>query len=721
MAWTRSLVPLGTAAAVALGVVAALAPGAEPGAAAADVPAHVATVSTAPPVLFADGFESGDLSAWTGGSGLAVQQAVVDEGGWAARATMAGNAASTYRTLSSAVPELTASLRVRVVSAPTSSAVNFVKVRTASGSAIAEVYVTASGVLGVRNDVLGASTNSTRTLATGTWHRVALHVVVNGTASRTEVLLDGTTVLDLATDLGTAGVGRVQVGENVAGRTADLVYDAVAVTGPAPAPPPAVPALFADGFESGDLSAWTGGSGLAVQQAVVDEGGWAARGAMTGGAAFAYRSLGTAVDDLSVSVRVNRVSHAGSPAVNFLKLRTSTGAAIAEAYVTSSGLLGVRNAVTGVATNAAAPLPTGGWHTVVLEAVVAGPQGSARLALDGTTVLDLATDLGTAGVGRVQVGENVAGRTADLVYDAVAVTEAPPTTSSDPVLLAAGDIACDPTNGSFNGGAGTSNACRQRAVSDLVLAQTDVSVVAALGDIQYQCGGYEAFLASYDPSWGRFRAITRPAVGNHEYLDVAEGGPNATDCDPTGTATGYFTYFGAAAGEQGKGYYSYDLGAWHIVVLNTNCSDAGGCGSGSPQETWLRADLAAHPARCTMAYWHIPLWSSGGRAAPNSRALVKALVDAGAEVVLTGHDHTYERFAPMDSTGAATPAGVRQFVVGTGGAKHTSIPTVAANSEVRDASTFGVLRMVLHDDSYEWEFLPEAGGTFTDSGSEACH
>ena len=439
MAWTRSLVPAGTAVAVALGMVAVLAPGAGREAAAADVPAHVATVATAPPVLFADGFESGDLSAWTGGGGLVAQQAVVAEGDWAARATMAGDSAYTYRSLSSAVSELTASLRVQVVSAPTSSAVNFVKVRTSSGSAIAEVYVTAAGVLGVRNDVLGASTNSTRTLGIGTWHRVALHVVVDGASSRTEVLLDGTTVLDLTTDLGTTAVGRVQVGENVPGRTADLVYDSVAVTGAAPPEPPPVPTLFADGFESGDLSAWSGGSGLAVQQSVVDEGGWAARGAMTGGPAFAYRSLATAVDDLSVSVRVNRLSHAGSPAVNFLKLRTSTGSAIAEAYVTSSGLLGVRNAVTGVATNATASLPTGGWHTVALEAVVAGAQGSARLALDGTTVLDLTTDLGTTAVGRVQVGENVAGRTADLVYDAVAVTgPAPAPPPAVPALFADG-------------------------------------------------------------------------------------------------------------------------------------------------------------------------------------------------------------------------------------------------------------------------------------------
>ena len=418
-----------------------------------------------------------------------------------------------------------------------------------------------------------------------------------------------------------------------------------------------------------------------------------------------------------MTVRVRVQSLSGTSAVNFLKVRTAAGTALAEVYVTPAGVLGVRNAVVGRATNSTVALPPGVWHAVSLHAVV-GP-GTLRVALDGATVLDLSSELGTTPVGRVQVGENVAGRTAELVYDTVRVDGSTTPTPTDPVLLAAGDISCDPLTGSFNGGNGTADACRQKAVSDLVLTQSGVSAVAALGDIQYACGGYQAFLAAYDPTWGRFKSVTRPAVGNHEYL-ASVSGP-ATDCDPTGTAAGYFRYFGAAAGQPGQGWYSYDLGTWHVVVLNTNCSDAGGCGPGSPQEVWLRNDLAAHPTACTLAYWHIPLWSSGGRAANNSRTFVKDLVEAGAEVVLTGHDHVYERFAPMDSTGAASATGVRQFVVGTGGANHTSLATIAANSEVRDVSTYGVLRLVLRPGGYDWQFLPEAGRTFTDSGSQACH
>jgi len=179
--------------------------------------------------------------------------------------------------------------------------------------------------------------------------------------------------------------------------------------------------------------------------------------------------------------------------------------------------------------------------------------------------------------------------------------------ASDPVIAAAGDIACDPTNSSFNGGNGSSGSCRQKYTSDL-LVDAGLAAVLPLGDIQYYCGGYQAFLQSYDLSWGRVKAITRPAVGNHEYL--TSGG---TDCTPANEgATGYFNYFGAAAGTPGQGYYSYNIGDWHLIALNSNCGDAGGCGPLSPQGQWLAADLAANPKWCTLAYWHIPLFSSGG-------------------------------------------------------------------------------------------------------------
>jgi hypothetical protein len=254
--------------------------------------------------------------------------------------------------------------------------------------------------------------------------------------------------------------------------------------------------------------------------------------------------------------------------------------------------------------------------------------------------------------------------------------------------------------------------------SDL-LVDSGASAVLSLGDNQYYCGGYQAYLQSYEQSWGRVKSITRPVAGNHEYL--TSGG---TDCTAANTgAAGYFQYFGAAAGEPGKGYYSYDIGAWHLIALNTDCSSVGGCGPSSPQGQWLAADLAAHRNACTLAYWHIPLFSSRGHGNNNSRTFWDALYAADADLVLVAHDHIYERFAPQRPDGTADPErGLRQFVVGTGGANHTSLTTTSfPNREVADDTTFGVLRLTLHATSYDWLFVPEAGKTFTDSGSAACH
>jgi chitodextrinase len=290
--------------------------------------------------------------------------------------------------------------------------------------------------------------------------------------------------------------------------------------------------------------------------------------------------------------------------------------------------------------------------------------------------------------------------------------------ASDPVIATAGDIACDPTNSNFKGGLGSSSSCRMKYTSDL-LVNAGLSGVLILGDNQYYCGGYQAFVQSYDLSWGRIKNITYPSVGNHEYL--TSGG---TDCNSANTgAAGYYRYFGAAAGDPAKGYYSFDIGTWHLIALNTQCTPAGGCGATSAQGKWLRADLAAHSNFCTLAYWHIPLFSSGGRANNNSRSFWDALYAANADLVLTSHDHLYERFGPQRPDGTADAVrGLRSFVVGTGGANHTSFTsTIFANSEVRNDKTFGVLKLTLHPTSYDWQFVPEAGATFADSGNTACH
>src|SRR4051812_554437 len=287
-----------------------------------------------------------------------------------------------------------------------------------------------------------------------------------------------------------------------------------------------------------------------------------------------------------------------------------------------------------------------------------------------------------------------------------------------PLVVAAGDIACDPADPAFNLGSGTATGCQQLATSNLFF-DSPVAAVLPLGDEQYECGASPAWEQSYALSWGRVRQITRPVPGNHEYETT--GG---TGCDTANAgAAGYFQYFGALAGDPGKGYYSYDLGSWHMVALNSNCGEVGGCGAGSAQEQRLRHDLAASSASCTLAYWHHPLFTSGAHAPGSAsvRPLFQALYDNGVEMLLTGHDHNYERFAPQAPSGALDLAhGVREFVVGTGGRSLYAQGTPLPNSEARNSRTFGILELTLYQQSYAWRFRSASSGAVEDSQSQAC-
>jgi acid phosphatase type 7 len=339
--------------------------------------------------------------------------------------------------------------------------------------------------------------------------------------------------------------------------------------------------------------------------------------------------------------------------------------------------------------------------------------------LDITAATDATYTLTSADVGaRMQfvVTATNAGGSTQAMSDVTSVIIPLPQPTGDPAIAAAGDIACDPSNTHFNNGFGTSNDCHELSTSSLLLG-APLAGVLPLGDNQYGCGGYQAFLSSYDPSWGRVKSITHPAIGNHEYLTSSSEG--STDCDPTGSASGYFTYFGAAAGDPSGGYYSYEVAGWHFVVLNSNCSKSSGCYAGSVQEKWLKADLAAHPANCTLAYWHHPRYSSvTSSSAPGQ--YFNDLIAAGADIVLTGHVHNYERFAPQNGSGGYDPAaGIREFVVGTGGESLQGFPTVITNSEVQ-LKRFGVLMLTLHAGSYDWAFVADDGITL-DSGTGYCH
>jgi hypothetical protein len=264
--------------------------------------------------------------------------------------------------------------------------------------------------------------------------------------------------------------------------------------------------------------------------------------------------------------------------------------------------------------------------------------------------------------------------------------------ADDPVLAAAGDIAPAAETGHDQG------------TSDRVLAIHPTAVLA-LGDLQYPSGALEDFRRYYDRTWGRFKDRTRPAPGNHEYQ--------------TGGAAGYFAYFGAAARPNGTSYYSFDLGPWHLISLDSNIDH----GAGSAQERWLRSDLAATSKKCVLAYWHHPRFSSGTEHGGDGSVdqFWRDLHAAGADVVLGGHEHNYERFAPQDPDGRADPLGPREFVVGTGGKDLYRFGAAEPNSQVRVNNAFGVLRMVLRPSGYDWEFVTATGTVVDSGGPVACH
>jgi hypothetical protein len=286
---------------------------------------------------------------------------------------------------------------------------------------------------------------------------------------------------------------------------------------------------------------------------------------------------------------------------------------------------------------------------------------------------------------------------------ATTTTVAPPPSTTTPPsgdvrIAAAGDISCPSPD------VGAANVCAQGRVSDVILGMNPDAVLT-LGDTQYDSGELANLQAFYDPTYGRFKAKTFPAAGNHEYL--------------TAGAAGFKTYFADRLPPDGRTYYSFDVGGWHFDALDSDCSQVGGCGTTSPQYKWLQADLVANDGKPTISYWHHPRWSSGQHGDTASMAPIWNLfvADRDVQIVLNGHDHDYERFARLGTAGP-DPAGLREFVVGTGGKNHYCANNHHAGQEVMDCTSYGALNLLLHaDGSYEWEFMP-AVGTFTDSGTE---
>ncbi len=294
-----------------------------------------------------------------------------------------------------------------------------------------------------------------------------------------------------------------------------------------------------------------------------------------------------------------------------------------------------------------------------------------------------------------------------------------------PTVVAAGDIACDPASSSFNNGLGAARNCRQLAVSDLAMRLKPTAVLT-LGDTAYECGDPASYAQSFGPSWGRMKPIIHPAIGNHEYGNACH----------RNDASAYFSYFGAAAGA--KGWYSYDVGSWHFVVLNSEChyggsssspNQVGGCDARSPQAAWLRHDLAIHHAKCTLAYWHEPRFSSGEHGdALQMGYLWNVLAAAHVDIVLSGHNHDWERFDPIGSTPESQtqpnldPSGIREFVVGTGGRSIYPITAPPVQGEqFRNDSNLGVLSLSLDPADYRWQFHSIFTSQVLDEGSGACH
>ena len=491
-----------------------------------------------------------------------------------------------------------------------------------------------------------------------------------------------------------------------------------------PPPPPTV--LAADAFSRTYAGSWrvadTGGlysySGPMGDFAV--NGGAATMRLPSAGAsrsAFLYSTLASDVD-LTMVVSANKVATGGSFYAYAALRRQADGAsyrpkiriapdgsvfAHAGRFLPSGETsLGAEVRVTGLTFTAGARIhirvqATGTTPTTIRVRVWA--DGQPEPTAWHFTANDSAAALQKAGALGMLAHVTSGSSTAPLIVsfdDLLATTANPVARVTGETFVGAGDIAL-------------CNSSMDEATATL-LDQIDGTVFTAGDNAQAQATTDE-FNNCYDPTWGRHKPRTHPAIGNHEYNAASNAAP-------------YYEYFGAAAGELGKGWYAYDVGSWRVRVLNANCGIVA-CTVGSPQEQWLRSDLVANPRTCSIAIWHQPRWSSGSAhgSTASTQPFWQALYDYGAEIVISGHDHDYERFAPMNASGAADPTnGIREFVVGTGGAGlRTLAPNTLPTTEIRQATSQGVLKLTLGQSAYEWEFIPIAGQAFTDRGSGTCH
>ncbi|MEJ2852863.1 MULTISPECIES: CBM96 family carbohydrate-binding protein [unclassified Saccharothrix] len=388
---------------------------------------------------------------------------------------------------------------------------------------------------------------------------------------------------------------------------------------------------------------------------------------------FVVSNVSGTVTSAKLRIHTDNVSGANSPNGGTFKSMTNT--TWSETGVTYNN----QPAIDGATLGSLGSVSQNAWYEVDVTSYV---KGNGTFSIGVTSSSSDGADYDSRESGSTTAPQ--------LVVTTGTTTTTTPPPSGDPVLVGAGDIS--------NSGSGDS--------ATAALLDNIQGTVFTTGDNVYNDGTAAEFANYYDPTWGRHKARTRPSPGNHDYH--------------TSGATGYYNYFGTQAGPSGRGYYSYDLGNWHIISLNSNISMS----AGSAQETWLRTDLANNTKPCTAAYWHHPLFTSGANHAPSTatRPLFQALYDYNADVVIFGHNHQYERFAPQNPSGGLdTSRGIRTFVAGMGGASHYSFGTIKPNSEARNSDTYGVLKLTLHSNSFDWQFVPQSGRTYSDSGTQSCH
>ncbi len=688
---------------------------------------------------FIDGFETGDLSRWTVIQGLGVQQQEVLSGTYAARGTSTGLRTFARTDIGSAQYDLYYRVRFKIIN-QANNTVYLLRFRIGNQSLVG-LYVTGAGKLGYRNDLTGRTTTSKVAVSTGAWHEVQVRALVNGAGGRVEVWYDGTKVNELSKteSLGTTPMDTIQVGENGTGKTYDMAFDDVMVDTQFIASTP-IPTATATPTPTATPEPTATATPTPTPAPVSGPLTFPADADAKVLADYPTKNYGTTTDlvaDYSPATEsyLRFTVSGGTSGVQNAKLRlyatngTVNGPAVyaADNTWTEAGLTwNTRPARAATAMDDKGDIPVNTWVEYDVTSLVGG-DGTYSVALitpssDAIVVSSKESSSNrpelvlTLADGSTSTEEPTPTPTATATTDTPTPTPtAAPTateTSGDgttTLVMAAGDIACNATGGSD---------CKQEATSNLIL-NANPDAVLALGDIQYECSEIADYDTYFGPTWGRFKGKIFPTTGNHEYntgQSYCPAGVNTRGED-------YFAYFGSAAGDPSRGYYSFDVGSWHLIALNDNCSQVGGCAVGSPQEIWLRNDLATHSNSCTLAFWHTPRFTSSN-AADETRVqpFWQALYDYGAEVVLTGHHHHYERFAPMDANGNQDDvSGVRQFVIGTGGKQggqsFRTTPKVTSEARVR---SIGVISMTLTSTGYSWQFLT-ATGAVADSGSTSCH